>query len=125
MALPHAQELDVINVAPLGDALRDTVSTSLIRTSRLQLLHVVLPVHHDMPSHRVDEPCVLHCLEGHVEVTMAGGLRRLKAGELVVLPPGQAHGVRARADSAVLVTLLHPGGERGDAAGLPVPPAIG
>ena len=42
MALPHASHLDVINVAPLGEALHGTVSTSLIKTDRIQLLHLVL-----------------------------------------------------------------------------------
>ena len=32
MALPHAQLLDIINVAPLGAALANAVSTSLIKT---------------------------------------------------------------------------------------------
>ena len=32
MALTHAKHLDVINVAPLGEGLHGTVSTSLIKT---------------------------------------------------------------------------------------------
>ena len=44
MALPHAQLLDVIDVRPLGDALADAVSTSLIKTEHVQLLHLVLPI---------------------------------------------------------------------------------
>ena len=39
MALPHAQPLDVIDIGPLGPGLHDAVSTSLIKTERLQLLH--------------------------------------------------------------------------------------
>jgi len=111
MALPHAGLLDVIDVAPLGERLAGQVSTSLIKTGRLQLLHLVLAAHQDLPRHHVDDECTLHCLEGEVEVTMPGGVRRLRAGSLVVLPAGEPHGVRARADSAVLVTLLHDGGQ--------------
>jgi quercetin dioxygenase-like cupin family protein len=117
MALPHAQLLDVISVAPLGDELRDSVSTSLIKTGRVQLLHMVMPAHRDMPEHHVDDECIIHCLEGQVEVTMSGGVRRLNAGELVVLPGKQRHGVRARADSAVLLTLLARDGDAGDQGG--------
>ncbi|MFY8104853.1 MAG: cupin domain-containing protein, partial [Ramlibacter sp.] len=98
MALPHAQPLDVLNVAPLGAALRQTVSTSLLKTARLQLLHLVLPAHHDHPTHHVNDECTLHCLEGIVEVVMPGGIRRLHAGQLVVLPARQPHGLRARTD---------------------------
>ncbi len=106
MALPHAEPLDVISVRALGDALHTTVSTSLLRSDRVQLLHLVLPQHQELPLHHVDDTCILHCLEGQVDVVMPGGMRRLGAAELLVLPPAQAHGLSARVDSAVLVTLI-------------------
>ncbi|HYF41645.1 MAG TPA: cupin domain-containing protein [Ramlibacter sp.] len=113
MALPHAQPMDVINVGPLGPNLRDAVSTSLIKTDRVQLLHLVLPAHRDQPEHHVDQECTIHCLEGDVEVVTPGGTRRLRAGNLVLLPARQKHSLRARTDCAVLVTLLL---DNGDAA---------
>ena len=106
MALPHAQPLDIINVAPLGPDLREAVSTSLIKTDRLQLLHLVLPANKDQPEHHVEEECTIHCLEGDVEVVWPGGVRRLKAGNLVVLPAKERHSLRSRTNCAVLVTLI-------------------
>lgn len=117
MALPHANHLDIINVGPLGKNLSGTVSTSLIKTGRIQLLHLVLAPHHDQPQHHVDDECVIHCLEGDVELVMGSGVRRLHPGNVVVLPPGQQHALRARAESAVLVTLLLRGGDAGDQGG--------
>jgi quercetin dioxygenase-like cupin family protein len=117
MALPHAQLLDVIRIGPLGPALRDAVSTSLLKTERLQLLHLVLPAHRDWPMHEVGDECTVHCLEGDVEVRMPGGTRRLGPDELVVLPARQRHSLNARADSAVLVTLLLHGGDASDHGG--------
>lgn len=117
MALPHAQPLDVIAVRPLGEALAGAFSTSLIRTQRLQLLHLVLPARHDQPMHHVADECTLHCLEGTVEIDMPGGVRRLDAGDLVVLPAGQPHALRARSDAAVLVTLLLHHGDAGNDGG--------
>ncbi|MBA2721557.1 MAG: cupin domain-containing protein [Methylibium sp.] len=117
MALPHAQLLDTISVRPLGAALGKAVSTSLLKTDRLQLLHLVLPAHHDQPEHHVADECTVHCLEGDVEVVMPGGTRRLQSGELVVLPGQQRHSLRARSDSAVLLTLLLHHGDAGDAGG--------
>jgi hypothetical protein len=64
MALPHANPLDIINVAPLGEQLHGTVSTSLIKTDRLQLMHLVLAAHQDQPQHHVADECIIHCLEG-------------------------------------------------------------
>jgi quercetin dioxygenase-like cupin family protein len=117
MALPHAQLLDVISVRPLGEALSDAVSTSLIKTERVQLLHLVLPAHRDVPEHRVDDECTLHCLEGEVEVVTGTVTKRLRAGELVVLPALLPHALRARSDSAVLMTLLLRQGDAGDLGG--------
>lgn len=117
MALPHAQPLDVINVEPLGPQLRGAVSTSLIKTGRIQLLHLVLHEHQDQPQHHVDDECTIHCLEGVVELVMPGGVRHLRPGNIVVLPAGQRHSLRARTDCAVLVTLLLRGGDAGDAGG--------
>jgi quercetin dioxygenase-like cupin family protein len=108
MALPHADLMDVINVSPLGDTLVDTFSTSLIKTPNLQLLHLVLQAREDQPEHHVTHECVIHCLEGQLEVVTPGGTKSLAAGRLVVLPP-----LRARTDCAVLVTLLL---DDGDAA---------
>jgi quercetin dioxygenase-like cupin family protein len=112
MALPHAQLMDVINVGPLGDRLPGQVSTSLIKTDRLQLLHLVLAAHQDMPQHHVDEECTIHCLEGEVEVVMGLGVRQLLPGKVVVLPARERHSLRARTDAAVLLTLIL---DRGDA----------
>ena len=120
MALPHAKLLDVISVRPLGEALSGAVSTSLIKTDRIQLLHMVLAAHRDVPEHRVDDECTLHCLEGEIEVLMGSDTRRLRAGELVVLPGLQAHALKARSDSALLVTLMLRQGDAGDLGGEPV-----
>lgn len=117
MALPHAQLLDIINVAPLGDKLSDAVSTSLIKTERIQLLHLVLPAHHDMPQHHVEDECTIHCLEGTVEVVMGGGVRQLNGGNVVVLPAGERHSLRARTNCAVLLTLLLRKGDAGNQGG--------
>ena len=118
MALPHAKHLDVINVAPLGDQLQGTVSTSLIKTERIQLLHMVLAAHQEQPMHHVDDECTIHCLEGAVDVVMGAGVRQLRPGNVLVLPPRQQHALKARADSAVLVTLLLHGGDAGNQGGV-------
>ncbi len=124
MAIPHARPLDVVSVAPLGGALRDAVSTSLLKTDRMQLLHLVLPARSQRPEHQVDDECSIHCLEGDVEVMMPGGVRRLGAGELVVLPAHQRHSLSARVDSAVLMTLLLHHGDAGSAANVLTPTTV-
>ncbi|WP_427913048.1 AraC family ligand binding domain-containing protein [Ramlibacter sp. MMS24-I3-19] len=117
MALPHARPMDIISVAPLGDALAQSVSTSLIKTDRLQLLHLVLRAHQNQPDHHVDEECTVHCLEGVVEVVTPGGVRQLRPGQVVLLPGKERHSLRARTDCAVLVTLVLDHGDAGHGGG--------
>jgi quercetin dioxygenase-like cupin family protein len=117
MALPHAKPLDVINVGPFGKELEGQVSTSLIKTGRIQLLHQVLAPHQDQPQHHVDDECTIHCLEGEVEVVMGLGVRKLRPGNVIVLPPKEQHSLRARSRAAVLVTLLLRGGDAGNQGG--------
>jgi len=117
MALPHAQPMDIISVAPLGDTLAQAVSTSLIKTERLQLLHLVLRAHQDQPDHQVDDECTVHCLEGTVEVVTPGGVRQLRPGNVLLLPGKQKHSLRARTDCAVLVTLVLDRGDAGHGGG--------
>ena len=117
MALPHASHLDIINVGPLGGNLADAVSTSLIKTGRIQLLHLVLPAHKDIPYHHVDDECTLHCLEGVVELVTGAGTRQLRAGNVVVLPAKERHALRARTDCAVLMTLILRDGDAGNQGG--------
>ena len=117
MALPHAQLLDIIDISPLGTALKDAVSTSLLKTERIQLLHLVLPARRDIPQHHVDDECTVQCLEGDVDLHWPGGVRRLAPSQLVVLPAGQPFSLNARADSALLVTLLLHGGDAADSGG--------
>ena len=117
MALPHAKHLDVINVGPLGKELHGQVSTSLIKTDRIQLLHLVLAPHQDQPQHHVDDECTIHCLEGEGEVVLGVGVRHLRPGNVIVLPPREAHSLRARSEAAVLVTLLLRNGDAGNQGG--------
>ena len=76
------------------------VSTSLIKTSRVQLLHMVLPAHHDQPEHHVDDECTIQCLEGDVEVVMPGGTRPCAPATVIVLPARLTHALRAPAPTA-------------------------
>jgi quercetin dioxygenase-like cupin family protein len=117
MALPHAQLLDVIDVSPLKDKLPTSPSTSLIKTARVQLLHLVLHGHEDHPLHHVADECTVHCLEGRVEVVFPGGVRQLQANQVIVLPAQQVHSLRAREPSTVLMTLLLMEGDAGDKGG--------
>ncbi len=106
MALPHAQPLDIIDVRPLGPGLRNAVTTSLIKTPTLQLMHLVLQAGLGLPEHSVAGAISVQCLEGEAVVTTPSRICHLGAGRLVVLEGGEPHAVRAVTDASLLVTVL-------------------
>jgi len=109
MALPHALPLETIDVRPLGTALQDAVTSSLLKTPHLQLMRLVLPAGRTVPEHQVAGPITVHCLEGEAVLTTPTRTCRLGPGRLVMLEGGEPHGLLAVTDASLLVTLvLHP-----------------
>jgi quercetin dioxygenase-like cupin family protein len=106
MALKHAQVLEVIDIGPLGAALAGTVSRSLLKTDRLQLMRVVLRAGENLPEHRVAGEITIQCIEGVATVRTPSRDCPLHAGELVVLSGGELHSVHAAQDTSLLVSLL-------------------
>lgn len=106
MALSHALPLESIDVRPLGPALRDAVTTSLLKTPTLQLMRLVLPAGRSVPEHSVAGAITVQCLEGEAILTMPSRTCRLDAGRLVMLEGGEPHAVQAVTDASLLVTLL-------------------
>jgi quercetin dioxygenase-like cupin family protein len=109
MALVHAQPLDVISVRPLAAQLHGVKTHSLLKTSKLQLMRLVLAAGQHVPEHQVPGEITIQCLEGEVVVSTPGLARTLGAGELMALPGQEPHALRAVTDASLLVTiLLHP-----------------
>ncbi len=47
-----------------------------------------------------------HILEGEVEISISGKPKHLKAGELILLPAGQPHKLRATKRFKMLLTMI-------------------
>jgi quercetin dioxygenase-like cupin family protein len=106
MALPHAQPLDTIDVRPLGPALREAVTSSLLKTPTLQLMRLVLKAGDGLPEHHVPGAITVQCLEGEALVKTPTRSCRLGAGQLVMLMGGEPHAVTGVTDASLLVTVL-------------------
>lgn len=106
MALVHAQPLDVISVRPLAVQLRDVKTHSLLKTGKLQLMRLVLAAGQNVPEHQVPGEITIHCLEGEAAVSTPGRSSTLKAGDLMALPGGEPHALKAITAASLLVTIL-------------------
>lgn len=112
MALHHAESGELIDVAPLGPAHRETISTTLVKTPTLEVFRLVLPAGARIPQHKEPRICQLrgestvHCLEGTVELTVNDRHHLMRPGSLIYLAAHETHALRAVTDATVLVTLL-------------------
>jgi len=108
MAIPHAQPGELMDVRPLGAALSETQTHTLIRTLAAELVRMVLPAGKELKEHRAPGEIIVHCLEGRVEFTTMGKTEVLTPGKLLLLPAAEPHAVKALEDSSFLLTILFP-----------------
>ena len=50
MAIPHAKSGEVIEIGPLGPALAQTKTTTLMKTKTLEIIRLVIPSGKDIPE---------------------------------------------------------------------------
>lgn len=106
MAMTHAASGELIDIRPLGAALRQTNSSTLVRAEHLEIFRFVLMAGQPAPDHKASGALTLQCLEGMVELDAHGRTQILRAGDLVYLADAEPHAVRALEDASLLVTVL-------------------
>ena len=106
MAIPHAQSGEVIDVRPLGSAIAQGRTTTLVKTKALEIIRLVIPAGKDIPGHKTHGEITVQCLEGRVAFTIGGITRDLKGGDLLYLSSGETHALHGIEDSSVLVIIL-------------------
>lgn len=105
MALRHIASGEVVALQPLGTALATARSTALLKSQDIELVRVVLPQGRQLVPHAVRGDITLLCLEGEVEVQAQGAITTLAAGQLMYLAGGTPHGLLARSDASLLLTI--------------------
>lgn len=108
MAVHHAAPGEIVSVRPLGAALATSRTTTLIKTNRFEILHMVLPAGKEIHEHRAPAEIVVQGVEGEVAFSTMGKTLMLSAGDLAHLSAGEPHSVKATTDSSLLVTILAP-----------------
>jgi len=106
MAIPHAAAGQVVDVRPLGAALPNSVTATVLKTPQLEVIRLVLPAGKEIANHKVPGEITVQCLEGSVEFTSQGRTQQLDAGQMLFLSGGEEHSLKGLADASVLVTIL-------------------
>jgi quercetin dioxygenase-like cupin family protein len=106
MALHHARAGEVIDLRPLGDDLKHAGTKAIVKTDLFETVRLVVHEGMDIDEHDVDGPIMLHCLEGNVNLGLAGSNVSLRAGQWMYLEGGVRHSVRGIEESSLLLTIL-------------------
>jgi quercetin dioxygenase-like cupin family protein len=106
MAIPHAKSGEVIDIRPLGAALAQARTTTLVKTKTLEIIRLVIPSGKDIPGHQAHGEITVQCLEGRVAFTAGKTTRDLEAGQMLYLSSEEPHSLHALEDASVLLTIL-------------------
>ena len=105
MALNHAAPGEIIDLSPLGPALRQARTAAIVKSDRFEAVRLVLPAGTEIPSHKVKGYITLQCIEGQVIVD-TGEPITLAQGDWIYLERNALHAVRAETDSSLLLTIF-------------------
>ncbi len=106
MAIPHAKSGEVIDILPLGAALAEGRTTTLVKSETLEIIRLVVPSGKEISTHQAPGEITVQCLEGSVHFTAGGERKNLKAGELVYLASEVPHSLHGIEDASVLLTIV-------------------
>lgn len=106
MALHHAVPGEIVDIRPLGNKLRETVTATLLKSEHLQVFRLILPEGKEFREHTVPGEITVQCLEGTVEFSTSERTQKLHPGELLYLDGGDPHALKGLEDASVLVTIF-------------------
>ena len=105
MSIPHIKSGEVVQL-PLGTALDGSKTTTLVKTTDLELIRLIIPAGKVIPLHKAPGEITVQCLEGRVAFTAEGKTQEPTAGQLLYLTAGEPHALTGLEDTSLLVTLL-------------------
>jgi quercetin dioxygenase-like cupin family protein len=106
MAIPHATFGQIVDIRPLREKLKHSVTTTLVKTDKLEVIRLIVQAGKEIPHHQVTGEITVQCLEGLVNFSTQGQTKTLQAGQLLYLAGSELHALKGVEDSSVLVTIL-------------------
>src|ERR1019366_5355797 len=100
MSIQHTKPGEMIQL-PLGAALRNSKTMTVVKTADLELIRLVLPAGKEIPIHKAPGEITVQCLEGRVAFTAGGKTQELTAGRLLYLTAGEPYAVTGIENSSL------------------------
>jgi quercetin dioxygenase-like cupin family protein len=84
------------------------VSRTLLRTDYSRTVLFGFAEGQELSEHTSTQHALIQVLSGECEFSLAGKPHPLKSGDLLYMPPGLPHAVKARRQFSMLLTLIRP-----------------
>jgi quercetin dioxygenase-like cupin family protein len=110
MAIHHAKTGEIVDLRPLGSALKDTTTRAIVKSDTFEAIRLIVPAGRKIADHQVNGAITLHCLEGRIRLGLPDGQLEFAAGEWLYLDGGTKHSVTGIEDSSVLLTIMFAAG---------------
>ena len=82
------------------------VSRTLLQTPLIRMVLFGFAKGQELTEHTSTQRALIQVLSGECEFFLSGKPRRLKAGDMLHMPPGEPHAVRATSQFSMLLTLI-------------------
>lgn len=102
MALDHAKPHQVIDLAAFGS----DHSAALVKHQKFEVMRLVIQPEKPIPTHKVDGPATVQCLQGACDFQIEDTSNPMKAGDWLYMEGGEEHAVIAETPTVLLVTIL-------------------
>jgi len=106
MAIQNAGPGEVVDVRPLGAALSESKTRTLLKTGNVEVVRMVMRAGKEIQEHQAPGDIIVQCLEGKIAFTALGKTEELEASQLLYLDAGEPHSVKAVEDASFLLTIL-------------------
>ena len=94
MPVQHAEPGDIVNLQPLGQALKDAKTTAIVKSKAFEAVRLIVHAGTNIADHQVAGAIMLHCLEGQVKLGLTDSVLELAAHQWIYL------------ESSLLLTIL-------------------
>lgn len=82
------------------------VSRTLVKRPTGSVTLFAFAAGQELSEHTAPYDALVHVLEGETEITIAGRPQTLRGGDLILMPAGQPHAVRAVARFKMILTMI-------------------
>jgi quercetin dioxygenase-like cupin family protein len=102
---PKAQILPLAGIADYQDG--SIVSRQITKAEAGNVTLFAFDTGQELSEHTAPFDALVHILDGQAEISIAGQSFRVSAGEVIILPAGQPHAVKAPQKFKMLLTMIH------------------